>query len=74
MTPTITVNGHPLAEFIEEETNLEITKHRQLEARKETLIIRAANQYHPRGIRNHSGSRTSRGRVIMAGGMMVANA
>ena len=68
---TITLNGRPLAEFIEEEINTEIQKHRTLEARKETLIIRAANQYHPRGIRNHSGSRSGRGRVVFSA---VANA
>ena len=72
-TSNVTVNGRPLAQFIEEETNQEILRHRQLESRKELLIIRAANQYHGRRITNHSGSRSGRGRVIFSS-QEVANA
>ena len=65
----VTVNGVPLRKVIAEETRVEANHHRS----EEIGILSRQTRSHisTNRISNHSGSRTSRGRVICANGVYL---
>ena len=58
----VTVNGVPVAQVIDEEIREEITIHRESEIKSMGFVKRL--HIPTTAFRNHSGSRTSRGRII----------
>lgn len=68
MPVIVTVNGVPLKQFVEAAVNDEIQKHRKYEVG--TIAKAASTKVVTSSIRNHSGSRSGRGRIIMQGGVL----
>lgn len=62
----ITLNGMPLERVLEAEHRAEISAHRKEETKSIGHIVAHSRPIISRSLRNHSGSRSGKGRVIFS--------
>jgi hypothetical protein len=67
----ITINDVPLKTWLDGKHREEISSHRKDETKEISFVVSHSRSASTSGFRNHSGSRTGRGRIIMMGGVNV---